>query len=78
MAWTQSDLDAIDAALAKGVKRVQYDNQMVEYHSLDELLKLRDLIANTVGNITPPPRTVGVYASGLQGSFLIPGGRRCR
>ncbi|MFN3656820.1 MAG: phage head-tail joining protein [Pseudolabrys sp.] len=41
MAWTQSDLDALDSALKRGVKRVRYSSGETEYHSLDEMLRLR-------------------------------------
>ncbi|MBX5082155.1 hypothetical protein HJB56_05055 [Rhizobium lentis] len=44
MAWTQSDLDAINAAIAIGAKRVRFQTHEVEYHSMTELLKARDLI----------------------------------
>lgn len=44
MAWTQTDLDAIKAAIAKGVKRVTYENKTVEYRSIDELKAARDEI----------------------------------
>ncbi len=42
MAWTQSDLDALDLALTNGRKRVIYaDGRSIEYHSLDEMRRLR-------------------------------------
>jgi hypothetical protein len=77
MAWTQSDLDALDAAIKKGVRSVSYQSGRVDYHSLDDMLKLRALMAGEVNGTSTPSTTVGVYASGLQGSFLYPV-RRCR
>jgi len=49
VAWTQSDLDAIERALAQGTKRVEYQDKEVEYHSLTELMKLRATIRAELG-----------------------------
>jgi pyruvate/2-oxoglutarate dehydrogenase complex dihydrolipoamide acyltransferase (E2) component len=48
MSWTQTDLDALDRAIASGVKVVRYDGppaRSVEYHSLDEMMRLRSEVA---------------------------------
>jgi len=46
MAWTQADLDTLDAAIASGVRRVRYsDGSEVEYRSLAEMKGAQDLIA---------------------------------
>lgn len=37
MAYTQAHLDALEAALAKGEKRVIFGDKTVEYRSVDEL-----------------------------------------
>ncbi len=37
MAYTQSDLDALEAALAKGERRVTFGDKTVEYRSVEEL-----------------------------------------
>jgi len=37
MAYTQSDLDALQAALAKGEKRVSFGDKTVEDRSVEEL-----------------------------------------
>lgn len=74
MAWTQNDLAELDKAIKSGARSVRYSDREVTFHSLDDMLKLRAIIANEVGSTAPPPRTVGVYASGLQGSSLY--GRR--
>lgn len=42
MAWTQSDLDAVDTALKAGKKRVTYaDGRTIEYQSTGEMMTLR-------------------------------------
>lgn len=53
MAWTQTDLDTIDAAIlalvTSGAQTVRFsDGREVTYYSLDELLKARDLVKQTV------------------------------
>lgn len=42
MAWTQSDLDAVDAALKNGIRKVTFaDGRSREYQSTSEMLTLR-------------------------------------
>lgn len=65
MAWTQSDLDALDAAIKKGVRTVQYQSGSVTYHSLDELLRLRDVMTREVRGDAAVTRVVGSYDNGL-------------
>lgn len=65
MAWSQSDIDALKAAMAKGVKRVRYTSGEVEYQSVDDMRKLladMQREANPDGNIT---RRVASYSSGF-------------
>lgn len=37
MAYTQAHLDALEAALVKGEKRVTFGDKTIEYRSVDEL-----------------------------------------
>ena len=39
MAYTQSQLEALEAALASGTLRVSYEGRSVEYRSIEELKK---------------------------------------
>ena len=62
MAWTQTDLDALSAAITSGVKSVTYgDGRQVQYHTLDEMRRLRaDMKAEIVASasrVTPRLRT---------------------
>jgi hypothetical protein len=42
VAWTQADIDAISAALMRGEKSVTWqDGRRVDYHTLDEMRRLR-------------------------------------
>lgn len=42
--FSQADLDALNDALAKGIKEVRYRDKTLVYRSLDEMLQLRALM----------------------------------
>jgi multidrug resistance efflux pump len=44
MAWTSSDLAAIEKAIASGELSVQFAERRMQYRSIDELLKARVVI----------------------------------
>ena len=44
MAYTQTQLDALDAAIAEGVLTVSYDGRTVTYRSLQEMKSIRATI----------------------------------
>lgn len=44
MAFTQTDLDAVNAAVASGELKIEVAGRMVQYRSMDELITARDLI----------------------------------
>jgi putative IMPACT (imprinted ancient) family translation regulator len=67
MAYTQAHLDALEAALAKGEKRVTFADKTVEYRSIDELQAAiravkRDLFeqAAATGLLPSAPRQIRV------------------
>ena len=45
MAYTTTDLDNIDAAIASGELRVQIDGRDITYRSIDDLIKARSFVA---------------------------------
>jgi thiamine monophosphate synthase len=47
--WTEEDLKILDDAIKKGVKIVKYTDKEVTYRSLDEMLKIRQLICKQLG-----------------------------
>ncbi len=62
MAWQQSDLDALDAALAQNITEVTYaDGRKVRYQDADRMLQVRTAmkaeLAATAGRTTPRLRT---------------------
>lgn len=57
MAFTQTDLDAIDRAIASGELTIRTDaGRMVTYRSMDELLHARATIASAVAASTSVSR----------------------
>lgn len=66
MAYTQADLDAVDAYLVGGAETVRFaDGREIRrpHWSMDDWLKLRNLIASAVGAATgqPATRQVQIY-----------------
>jgi hypothetical protein len=62
MAYTLSQLQALEAAIASGHKRVTYDGKTVEYQTTEDMWKaynrIRDELINA-GLITPPANDRG-------------------
>jgi len=56
MAWTQSDLDALDKAISSGKQTVEYDGRRVVYRSMQDLFVARRLVRKSLGY----PQTDGV------------------
>lgn len=70
MAYTQEQLDALQAALAKGEKRVTFADKTVEYRTVEELrLAIREVQADLyrqsvdTGLWPPAPRQIRVTTS---------------
>lgn len=53
MAYTLSNLQAIEAAIATGATRVEMDGRTVVYQSLKDLIALRDTMRAELGVETP-------------------------
>lgn len=64
MAYTPQQLEALDAAIAEGTLKVEYGDKKVEYRSLNEMLKIRNLIAAELGTAAPR-RTYASFDKGL-------------
>lgn len=67
MAWTQTQLDALDEAIASGTREVWYGQKKVEYRSLDEMMTLRRTMADEIARAGQPKRRrrVARYNNGL-------------
>ncbi len=65
MAFTQSDLDALDAARKQGAKRIRFQDRDFEFDSVDDYIKLRNLILNDIAQQNGPQQTrqVRIYTN---------------
>jgi len=71
--FTLERLEALEAAIADGVTKVKYTDKEIEYRSLDDMLKARDLILKKLGlkkkcggsGLFGGTRIVGVHSKGL-------------
>lgn len=52
MAWNQTDLTALEDAIKSGALRVKYTDKEVEYRSLDEMIRIREMIRKELGLVT--------------------------
>jgi hypothetical protein len=52
MAFTQTDLDTLNAAIATGTRSVRYGDKQVDYKTLDEMLRARQIIMAELGLLT--------------------------
>lgn len=66
MAWTQSDIDALKAAIARGVKVVQMGSERVEYASLSEMRAALSMMEAEVAGTSRSAMTV-VYPTTSRG-----------
>lgn len=48
MAWTQADLDNLDAAIASGARDVSVQGKRVTYNTTDSMLQVRDIIRDSL------------------------------
>ena len=48
-AFTAENLLALESAIVEGVRRVKYTDKEVEYRSIDEMFRIRDLMRGKLG-----------------------------
>ena len=49
MAFTQAQLDALEASITQGTTKVKYQDREVTYRTLDEMIRLRNLMRAELG-----------------------------
>ncbi len=64
--FTQDDLDAINRAIATGAKKVRFQTHEVEYASIDDMLRARDIIR---GDLQPSADTSRVHVARFFNGF---------
>ncbi len=67
MAWTQTDLDTLNSAIANGVTSVRYADRSVQYRSLSEMLTLRALMTDELASSSTVKNVIRgfTYAKGI-------------
>lgn len=63
MAFTQTQLDALEEAIASGTLEVRVGDKSVRYQSMAELIKARDLIRDSLSASADEPNSRASYAS---------------
>jgi hypothetical protein len=65
MPFTQADLDALDAARKQGARRIRFQNRDFEFDTVDDYIKLRNLILNDIAQQNGPQqiRQVRIYTN---------------
>lgn len=64
--WTNKDLEALDFAIATGARKVKYTDKEIEYRSLDEMIRSRNLIAKALGISSGSKRLSADYSKGTE------------
>lgn len=77
MAWTQTDIDALKAAIATGALKVKFgagpDEREITYRSLADMnATLAQMQAELSPASAPPLRTVGAYGNGTSDIIVPP------
>ena len=52
--FTQANLAAIEEAIAGGYLEVRYDDKVVKYQTMSDLMRARNLIASSLSAATSP------------------------
>lgn len=68
MAFTTTQLTALETAIAQGALEVQYQDKKVKYHSLKEMLTLRDIIRKELGVLDDSRKPRRLYSSFTKGT----------
>ena len=64
MAWVTADLTAIEKAIASGELSVRFADRAVQYRSIEELLRARDVIKEAIAQSAGGAATIrSTYAS---------------
>lgn len=63
--YTQAQLDALNAAIAQGALQVRYGDKHVIYRSMDEMLRLRDLMKRELGQVSNNQKIFPNFSKGF-------------
>lgn len=63
--WTLENLYKLEEAIIQGALIVKYSDKTIEYRSLDEMLKIRDIIKKQLGLVGKTTRLKAEFSKGL-------------
>lgn len=66
MAFTQEKLEALEDAIAQGATTVMWKGKSITYRSIDEMIRIRNMIKKELGIKTKSARLYAEYGSGLR------------
>lgn len=61
MAWTQEQYDKLQEAIGQGALLVKYGDKEVRYRSLDEMIRILNMMGVSLGIVTKNRDTVASY-----------------
>ncbi|MFM7856926.1 MAG: phage head-tail joining protein [Flammeovirgaceae bacterium] len=67
MAFTQTQLDALETAIASGTLEVKTGDKSVRYQSTSDMIKARDLIRDQLNSTSATQKSRATFASNAQG-----------
>lgn len=65
MAWSQSDLTALEAAIKTGIKSVRYHDHEATYHDVKDMLALREQMRAEIADAAAPSNGSAIFAGRL-------------
>lgn len=65
--WTQSDLDEINQAIKSGAASIRFSDKQVTYRGLDEMLRIRAVIRQSLGLTKKTKRVFTTFDKGHNG-----------
>lgn len=63
--YTIDQYNALCAAIAEGVLRVHYGDKIVEYRKLEDMLRIKNMMAEDLGLNQKSTRTYATFDKGL-------------
>lgn len=61
MAFTTTQLETLESAIASGTRTVKYEDREVTYQSLEAMLSVRDIMKRELGTETSTRYTLASY-----------------
>lgn len=63
--FTQQEYETLNRAIASGTTSVRYADRTVQYRSLEEMIRIRNMMAHELGIARGPNRVFASFDKGL-------------